>query len=160
MAEPPPVVNASPIILLHRIDALALLRTAGDALVVPEAVMSELSAKEDGAARAAVSASWLSVVAAPPPSPTLQAFDLGAGETAVLAWAEAHSGTVAILDDRAARDAASELGVGVRGTIGLVLLAKQRGQIRSARSILEDLQRSGMYLARQLVEDALKLVGE
>lgn len=160
MAEPPPAVNASPIILLHRIAALTLLRSAGDALVVPQAVISELSAKEDGAAKAVAAASWLSAVAAPPPSPALRAFDLGAGETAVLAWAESHPGTVAILDDRAARDAATELGIGVRGTIGLVLLAKQRGQIGSARSVLEDLERSGMYLARQLVEDALKLVGE
>jgi predicted nucleic acid-binding protein len=52
------------------------------------------------------------------------------------------------------------LNVPVRGTLGLVLLAKRRGQIPLARPVVETLRREGMYLADKIVDEALALVGE
>jgi len=48
----------------------------------------------------------------------------------------------------------------VRGTLGLVLVAKQRGEIASARSVLDQLRQSGMYLSDRVLNEALALVGE
>ena len=44
----------------------------------------------------------------------------------------------AILDDRDARRCAQALRIGVRGTIGLVILAKQIGSIPLARPVSEE----------------------
>jgi len=85
---------------------------------------------------------------------------LGPGESSVLAWAHAHSGSEAILDDLAARRCASAFGIPVRGTLGLALIAKQRGQIPSARRVLEQLRRGGMYLSDYVMDEALSRVGE
>lgn len=52
------------------------------------------------------------------------------------------------------------VGIPVRGTLGLVLAAKQRGDIPAARPILEKLRQSGMYLSDRVVNEALALVGE
>jgi predicted nucleic acid-binding protein len=67
---------------------------------------------------------------------------------------------VAILDDLAGRRCAAALRVPVRGTLGLVLLAKQRGRIPAARPVLEAMRACGMYLSDRVLGDALALVGE
>ena len=78
----------------------------------------------------------------------------------MLAWAHAVPGTLAILDDLAARRCAATLTIPVRGTLGLVLAAKQRGRIPAARPVLESLRASGMYLSDPVLNKALALVGE
>lgn len=59
-----------------------------------------------------------------------------------------------------ARRCATTLGIPVRGTLGLVLTAKQRGTIGAARPVLEQLRLHGMYLSDRVMERALALVGE
>jgi predicted nucleic acid-binding protein len=90
----------------------------------------------------------------------IQAWDLGPGESAVLAWAYAHVGTEAIIDDLAAHRCATTFSIPIRGTLGLVLLAKKRGRFPLARPILEGLRRDGMYLSDRTLDQALALVGE
>jgi predicted nucleic acid-binding protein len=96
----------------------------------------------------------------PPVPAIIQNWDLGAGESAVLSWGYANPGTEVIIDDLSARRCATTLGIPVRGTLGLVLTAKQRGAIPAARPVLEQLLLSGMYLSERIINQALKLVGE
>jgi len=81
-------------------------------------------------------ADWLIVVDTPVPEP-IQSWDLGPGESAVLTWGYVHPSTEVIVDDLAARRCAVALGIPVRGTLGLVLTAKQR-TIGAARPILDN----------------------
>jgi len=155
-----PVVNASPLIVLSRAGRLDLLHHFSARVVVPVAVAAEVAAHSDEAARALASEAWLQQVPGGPVPDAISAWDLGAGESAVLAWALAHPGTVAVLDDYAARECAEVLGVPVRGTLGLVLAAKARGHVVAARPVIEELQRAGLYLSAGLVERVLSLVDE
>lgn len=96
-----------------------------------------------------------------PTTPTIiQNWNLGAGESEVLAWGYLHSDTEIILDDLAARRCAKYLEIPVRGTLGLVLIAKQRNVIPSARQVLEKLRLSGMYLSNRVMDRALAKVKE
>jgi predicted nucleic acid-binding protein len=52
------------------------------------------------------------------------------------------------------------LGIPVRGTLGIVITAKQRGVIPAARPVLEQLRLCGMYLSDRVINQALALVGE
>ncbi len=90
----------------------------------------------------------------------IQSWDLGAGESSVLTWAYAHRGTLAIVDDLAARRCAAALNLPVRGTLGLVLLAKQHGRVEAARPVLQAMRASGMYLSDEVLNRALALVHE
>ena len=157
-----PVVNASPLIFLGKGGRLDLLRVAGDTILTPAAVMAEIDRRgpADPTVQAVGQASWLKVVETPQVPSAILAWDLGPGESAVLAWAHAHPGSEAIFDDLAARRCAKTLGIPVRGTVGLILLAKQRGAIPAARPILDDMVRSGMYLSKRALNDALALVDE
>ena len=161
MAEPP-VVDASPLIYLSRAGLLELLRLAGEMVVVPEPVAQEIQVRggADPAARALADADWLSVASAPTAPTSIQSWDLGLGETSVLAWAFHHPGTVAILDDLAARRCAAAHRINVRGTLGLVLVAKRRGVVPNARPLLQKLRQAGMYLSDSVLDEALSLVDE
>jgi predicted nucleic acid-binding protein len=160
--DKPAVVNAWPLIFLARGDLIDLLKLTGTSVIVPLPVANEVRFRgpNDPAARALENYSWIVVVESPPVPELISAWDLGKGESSVLAWAHAHEGTEAIMDDLAARRCAAALGIPVRGTLGLVLVAKQRGVIPSARSTLQKLRYSGMYLSDRTLNEALALVGE
>lgn len=111
-------------------------------------------------AQAITVADWLVVVDTPPVPELIQPWDLGPGESAVLTWGYVHSNTEVIVDNLAARRCAVALDIPVRGTLGLVLTAKQRGTIPAARPILEQLRSCGMYLSKRVMNQALALVGE
>lgn len=137
MAEPA-VANASPLILLQRAGHLDLLRVASDEIIVPAAVEAELrrGRNQEKVVEAIAQAPWITVVPIASIPSTIQAWDLGPGESAVLAWAESHRGCEAVLDDLPARRCAAAINVPVRGTLGIVLLAKERGIIALARPAL------------------------
>jgi predicted nucleic acid-binding protein len=71
-----------------------------------------------------------------------------------------HPGTEAIIDDLADRRCAAALGIPVRGTLGLILIAKRQGRIPQARPVFERLRHAGMYLSDRVMNQALGLVGE
>jgi predicted nucleic acid-binding protein len=156
------VVNASPLIFLSRAGLIELLQLISPEIIVPETVASEIEVRgnSDPTAQALANNSWLVVTQTPPVPAQIQAWGLGPGESSVLAWAHAHPGSDAIIDDLAARRCAGALGIPVRGTLGLALIAKQRGQISSARQVLERLRQGGMYLSDAVMNQALALVSE
>ena len=155
------VINASPLILLCRAEKLVLLHEFAMHVLVPMPVAKEISArgKSDVTARAIESTPWIEIVPSPPIPEAVATWGLGPGESSVLAVAAAGPGMIAIIDDLSGRKCAARLGIPVRGTLGIVLAAKQRGVIRQARPVLEDLIASGLYLRRHVLDEALKRVG-
>ena len=160
MAEPS-VINASPLIFLSRSGYLALLQVFSPEVWAPDAVASEIlrRGRDDISARAISKTSWLSVRSAIDVPLQVRTWNLGPGESAVIALAREHH-LEAIIDDLAGRRCASSLGVPLRGTLGLVLVAKQRGLIVEARPVIEKMMKSGLYLSKKIVDAALARVGE
>ncbi|HEX6904150.1 MAG TPA: DUF3368 domain-containing protein [Thermoanaerobaculia bacterium] len=154
------VVNSSPLIVLSRAGRMDLLTLLGTPIHVPESVSREVRAHSDEAARALETIAWLRTVPDADMSPLVRGWDLGAGESAVLEWAQANRPARAVIDDYAARKLANVLAVQVTGTLGLALLAKKRGLVPAARPLLEELTRAGLYLSEPIIESALRLVGE
>lgn len=156
------VLNASPLIVLARIDQAELFAKVADEVVVPRAVATEIRAgPAEDPARHYLEAGHLPIVDVPAPPANLLAWDLGRGETAVLAYALANPGFVAILDDKMARKCARSFSVSLKGTLGVILLARQQGVVASAAALLRELRRIGFRLDDQLIKEALrKVVGE
>ena len=162
MVESSPVINASPLIYLSKASLIDLLQLLGPEVLIPQAVATEILKRgtSDITAQVIETVPWLKVIETPAVESLIQAWDLGPGESAVLTWAYRHSGCEAIMDDLAARRCAAALEIPARGTLGLVLVAKQRGEIPSARTVLEQLRQAGMYLSDAVINRALQLVGE
>lgn len=154
--------NSSPLIILSRGGFLDLLRLVAQEVIVPSTVAAEVQQRgpDDLTLQALRSTLWLNLVQAPPIPTAIEAWDLDPGESSVLARALGHPGTEATVDDLKARRCAASLGIPVRGTVGVVLLAKQRRAIPAARPVIEDLRRSGLYLSERVMNESLARVGE
>ncbi len=156
------VVNSSPIILLSKIGQVALLHELSDELVIPAGVAQEIQqGTENDAARR-----WLKnegqkwVRETDVILPIISAWLLGVGESQVLSYAKRHTDYVAILDDRAARNCAATLKIPVRGTLGVLLLAKKMGKLTKVKPLLTQLQDVGLRVSSKLINETIKLAGE
>jgi predicted nucleic acid-binding protein len=65
-----------------------------------------------------------------------------------------------VLDDFSARLCAVAHEVRVIGTLGIVLRAKKRGQVKSARPPVKRLVAAGMFMGDEFAEGALASIGE
>lgn len=156
------VVNASPLIFLSKAGMIHFLQQAASHILVPETVALEISrrGRSDITTRTLASTPWLATVEAPAIPPLIQSWDLGPGESAVLAYVHTHPGVAAIIDDGAGRRCAETLGVSLLGTLGLVMIAKKRGLIPAARPVIALLKQHGMFLSESTIDRAMVLVGE
>jgi predicted nucleic acid-binding protein len=155
------VLNASPLIVLARAGLEDLLLKLPEQVVLPQAVETEIQAGSAGdPARLALAAGKFSIVEAPLREEILT-WDLGRGETAVLSYALSNPSWVAVLDDRAARTCAKSYSIPCKGTLAVVILAKQAGVIDSAADAMRLVQAAGLRLDDAIVRQALKhTVGE
>jgi predicted nucleic acid-binding protein len=88
------IVNTSPLVFLVRAGLLEMLRVGASEVVVPEPVLRELEAHgpDDPTVRAIRDRDWISLVTEPKIAPGIAAWDLGAGESAVLSLAKSEPG--------------------------------------------------------------------
>jgi predicted nucleic acid-binding protein len=156
------VINASPLIFFSRSGRLDLLRAFANEVWVPEPVAKEILQRgsQDITASTIEHTAWLDIRPAPPLPQRGLEWRLGAGESDVLALAVEHPGTEVIIDDLTRRKCAACLNIPLRGTLGIVLVAKCRGQIPQARPVIESMMSAGLYLSRRVLDEALRRVGE
>lgn len=156
------IIDASPLILLGKAGQLGWLPQMGR-IVVPESVAAEVVAGSP----ADPARQWLEaaegaacIVRDLVFTSDLLAWDLGAGETAVIAMARANPGHEAVLDDAAARRFAMVFGIPMRGSLSIVALAKRRGLITACRPVFDKMLAAGLYVSPALVEQVALAAGE
>jgi predicted nucleic acid-binding protein len=154
------VADAGPLIALGRLDALHLLPALFAEIQVTATVLAECAARPDfiDAQRIgqAVRDGWLKPCADQFEGPSGR---LDPGEASAIARAlEIDAGL--LLDDRAAVVYARALGLKVIGTLGLLVLAKRRGEIAQVAPFIGQLQAGGHYLGPSAVQAALHAAGE
>lgn len=156
------VVNASPIISLANIEHAHLLPESCEQMIIPHAVKRELlDDTHDDLAKhwiATTGQQWVQHVG--PVEPLVAAWDLGAGESAVLSWSYVHPEYQSVVDDLAARKFAKAFGIALCGTIGVIVIAKQRGIIPGVKPLLKRLIDVDFRIDDQLYQTALRLAGE
>ena len=156
------VVDASPLIVLSLANRIEILRCAAKHVLVPAVVESEVlaGAGDRRTIETVRRTPWIEVVPATDVPLSVAVWDLGAGESAVLAAAARTPGTIAVIDDLAARRCAAALGVPVVGTVGLVVRARRRGLVPAVRPVLEEIRAAGLYLSDALIDQASRISGE
>lgn len=156
------VVNTSPVILLAKVGRIDLLSKLTKQLVVPVSVADEINQGPaiDPARQWMTGEASQWITADPQQSDHVSAWDLGRGESAVLSWVIQNGGFEAIIDDRSARKCAGVLGIPFRGTLGVILAARQRNLVPAAEPIFGDLIRAGLLIDPKVLKGALRLIGE
>lgn len=150
------VSDTSPLTALLTVGEERLLPQLFDEVVIPERVRNELLSNHAGLP------DWLRVARVQDTAQVgkySQLVDAGEAEAIELAL-ELHADRL-LIDERKGRKLAVQEGVAVIGLLGVVLLAKRKFLIPSARTLLQQLdQEAGMYLAPEIRDTALKTVGE
>lgn len=77
----------------------------------------------------------------------------------MLALAEELNLTI-VMDERKGRRYAQRMGLPLTGSLGVLLLAKERGLLESVRVVLDQLAEAGFYIEEQLRSEVLRLAGE
>ncbi|WP_246984148.1 nucleic acid-binding protein [Halorientalis marina] len=150
------VSDTGPLIHLAEIDSLELLATF-DTLLVPETVYEEVDAGgvPDGLAD-------LSYELVEADESRVGVQELDTGERAAIAVAE-ERGVVLLTDDLAAREVASDAGVEVHGSIGVIALGHARRSLDrdEAASLMRALQReTSLFVTEAIVEQGIQMLDE
>ncbi|MFN0276980.1 MAG: DUF3368 domain-containing protein [Pyrinomonadaceae bacterium] len=149
------VVNASPLIVLAKTGYAALLPKLFSSVFVPESVADEIYVADDAASRLIAASTWIEKIAVEV-RPEIAGWNLGEGESAVLSFALESPDVRASLDDLAARRCAKVFSIRTIGTIGILLLAKRRALLDSARTAIEEVRDAGLYVSDELIDMFLK----
>ncbi len=82
------------------------------------------------------------------------------GEASALALALEKDDCLLIIDDNKGRKQAKQLGLTYTGTLGILILAKQKGLITSLGEILSEIQKTNFRINQNLIDKALKTCNE
>jgi hypothetical protein len=158
------VADASPLIALARIDRLALLDLLFEQVLVPQAAADECTvelhrpgAKTIHEALADGSLEVREVQSGHLLEELTQLLDEGEAQALVMAR---DTGFSLLIDERRGRAVATELGLRVLGTGGLLVAAKQSGHVAEVAPLLAALRERGYRLSDRLVEAILERCDE
>lgn len=157
------VSNTSPLIFFSRLERLDILKKIAPNLIVPKGVISEIMAKQDSVSLVIEKAcqEWittesvsdirlLEVVSA----------NLHRGEAEAIVLAKEKKADLILLDDQEARRFATRCGLKVIGTLGLLLVAKNKKLISLIKPELDKLVSFGFRINARLIKHILTEAGE
>jgi uncharacterized protein len=148
------VSDSSPLIGLNQIAQLDLLPALFGDVMIPPAVADET-------ARSVGTHAWLGVQPLTHDMPAaVRESTLGLGERKAIALAIERGADFLIVDDRSARLLAASLGLTIRGTAGVLVMAKEAGLLNAVRPEIDALLQWGFHFAPAIIEGALLRAGE
>jgi len=152
MPESLVIADTSCLILLSKVDELAILKLNYKRILITPEVAGEFNQELPD---------WIEVIGVKDRGLQLLLQDsLDLGESTALALAIETDNATVILDDLKARKLAQKLGLKITGTIGVIIKAKLRGNIPSAKAILNKILSTDFRINSKTVEEAIKLAGE
>lgn len=154
------ISNASPLITLAKSGMIDILHQQFSKVLVPNAVRHEiLAGPDDDPMRNMIDLPWLESVRLEPPLSPLAYWNLGRGESEVIEYARLNPVSIALLDDRTARNVAESLNLKVCGTLSIVARQATHDPLFSFDHAVERLKNAGLYLNEKLIESMrVKLV--
>ncbi len=157
------LTDASPVIVLARIDGMSWLKALFGQVQVPLPVSREVLTANDKAdermIRDAIERKALKVLKRDWKIPRFP--HLGEGEAGCIRAAlHSRKPCLILMDDKAGRATAVEHGLRVAGTAAVIAMAKRRGLISSAAAVFERLLQTDFRLSAEVIRAALESAGE
>lgn len=163
MPPKPIISNNSPLVALLGLDLLSLLHELYAEVWIPEEVKAEfLGTDRMHRLQALKDAPWIKTVHLTDVRDvsTYMRSGLDLGEAAVFALAKEHDAQFVVIDELKARQHAARIGLSFKGTLGILLEAKEEGLIDAIKPLLIRLQDNGIHLSESLIRNALQEAGE
>jgi len=149
--------DSSALVALAVVNQLELLEKLYDNLYIPEAVFNEVSqiGKPQSDKLRQFLQSRVKRV-----NLTLTQLGLGLGELEAITLYKNLDADVLLIDDNRAKKYASLNGVKVIGSLGILIKAKEQGHIEKVKPLLDEIQKSEVYISMKLIEKVLEICGE
>lgn len=155
--------DASPLIGLSLVGGLGWLASLFGVVCITDVVADELlpGSNKPGEAEItrAIAEGGIRIVEDVWMEPVFPALDEGEAST-LRAAVNQQEPCLVIIDEAAGRAVALELGLTVTGVVGVIIAARQRGLIASAKHVFETLLKHDFRLAGALIDAALTSLGE
>jgi len=157
------VSDTGPIIALAKIKQINLLQNLFNEVQIPLMVYKELMAKTGSEGKEIDKAlnEFITInekiAHVKKIKPVVQHLGSGERKAIELAYSLSRDSALLLIDDKAARTAASELELNYTGTVGLLIKAKLAGKISSVESYLKQMRKHGYWLSDEIIEQARKL---
>ena len=154
------IADSSALVALAISEALDMLILLYDEVKVPQGVYDEVT--EPKKSQASTLATFLEGRVLPV---NMERFvfnmgRLGRGELEAMALYKELRADLLLIDDRKARAIAEHNQIRCVGSLGILLLAKERGLIKSIKPSINKLRNSELYYGENLLEKVLKVAGE
>lgn len=156
---PKVVSNTGPIIALAHIGQIDILRRIFGQVLIPIAVRAEI---QDETSLAALNdADWIMVGEVKDTlAVQLLREELDAGESEAIILARENQAALIFLDERAATRKARSIGLQSIGTLGILLIAKEKGIVTELNPLLTSLRLEGFHMSDTLYNQILHSADE
>ncbi len=152
MPESLVIADTSCLILLSKVDELAILKLNYNRILITPEIADEFDQELPD---------WIEVMGVKDRGLQLLLQDsLDLGESTALALAMETNNATVILDDLKARKLAQKLGLKITGTIGVIIKAKLKGNIPSAKKILKKILNTDFRVNANVIDEAIRQAGE
>lgn len=162
-AAPIVLADASPLIALGVVGGLAWAHALFGRITLTAAVQGEVAPGSDRPGEreitAAIRRGWLKMISGEWTAPVFAELDEGEAST-LRAAVNLHRPCLILMDEKAGRAVARELGFAVTGTAGIILAAKRRRLIPAVRPVFEKLLENDFRLSAELIRVVLEEAGE
>jgi uncharacterized protein len=150
------VVNSTPLIALSTVGHLELLPALFDKIIIPTSVYEEVVQKGQGrsGSQEVAQADWYTIQRPGETIPLpVELLGLDRGEIDVILLARELEANWALIDEKLARQIAMAMGLRVKGTLGILLIAYRVGLLTHAEAIVSvhKLAQSPVRLSDKLV---------
>jgi len=149
--------DSSALVALSIMNRLELLEIIFGEIYIPQAVYNEVTISSKPQSRKLKAFLKDKIVSV---DIKITQMGLGRGELEAIALYKNKNADFLLIDDRRAKSFAKLNEVNVIGSLGVMILAKELGKVKSIREDLEKLLDSDIFISRSLIERVLSSVGE
>jgi predicted nucleic acid-binding protein len=156
------VVDASSVIILGKLSLIHLLTSLCDELIIPTAVAIEIlrgpdsdNAKiwlKEGGFKFQKDIGIIDL--------KIASWDLGPGESEVISYCYANPQYIAIIDDRSGNKCAKTFSIKVKGTLAILVMAKEAKLIPKVKPIVDQMKARGFRIKSDLYNKIIELANE
>ncbi len=157
------VSDSGPIIALSKINQLNILKHYFGKIHISDAIYNELVKKGKGmfGSKEVEKADWIKAAKVKDEvAVKVLELELDRGEAETIILGNELKADLILLDESIARRIARLLNLKVKGTIGILVLAKKDNIIKKLKPILNELRAKGVWISDEVYDEALNLAGE
>jgi len=159
---PEVVSNTTPILTLMGIGVLDLLQQLYGEVCIPKGVWEEIQQGKDKSIYQDVSQlDWVQVQAVSNQEALAYLYtELDKGEAETLVLAREIEARLVLIDEKAARRVADQLGLTYTGSLGVLLRAKARELIPEVKPLIDQMRSNGIWISDTLYHHILQQANE